>query len=51
MLQFTEMGVDERKALISALLRYCELDTFAMVIPFEYWREQLKAHFGNIVAA
>jgi hypothetical protein len=40
MMQFSEMSVTERDALRKALLRYCELDTFAMVLLFEYLREQ-----------
>lgn len=31
-MQFTEMGSDERDRVRSALLKYCELDTFAMVL-------------------
>lgn len=39
MMQFTEMSQSERDALRSALLRYCELDTLAMVFLYEYLRE------------
>jgi hypothetical protein len=39
MMQFTEMSDIERRALREALLKYCELDTFAMVLLVEYWRE------------
>ena len=35
-MQFTEMSYEERKALADALLRYCELDTLAMVMLYEY---------------
>ncbi len=38
-MQFTEMSEAERCALANALLKYCELDTFAMVMVYEYWRE------------
>ena len=38
-LQFTEMSEVERDRLNAALLRYCELDTLAMVMIFEAWRE------------
>jgi len=34
-LQFSEMSKEERKELSSALLRYCELDTIAMVMIYE----------------
>ena len=36
-IQFHEMHDDERKALEEGLLRYCELDTFAMVMIYEAW--------------
>jgi len=36
-MQFTEMEDDERTALKSALLQYCELDTLAMVMIYEHW--------------
>jgi hypothetical protein len=34
-LQYTDMTNEERQALISALYRYCELDTLAMVMLVE----------------
>ena len=37
-IQFTEMSNYEREELRSALLKYCELDTLAMVMIFEAWR-------------
>lgn len=40
-MQFTEMTPEERKAMQEALLRYCELDTFAMGILIEYFRERV----------
>jgi hypothetical protein len=36
-MQFTEMSETERKELRKALLKYCELDTLAMVFIVEYW--------------
>ena len=36
-IQFTEMSDYEREELRSALLKYCELDTLAMVMIFEAW--------------
>ena len=36
-MQFTEMSELERDALTRALLRYCELDTMAMVMIMEAW--------------
>jgi len=40
-LQFIDLPEDERAALQSGLLRYCELDTLAMVMIVEDWREML----------
>ncbi len=40
-LQFADMSVQERKEIESALLKYCELDTLAMVMIYE--------HFVNLV--
>ncbi|WP_297099327.1 DUF2779 domain-containing protein [uncultured Draconibacterium sp.] len=41
-MQFSNMTKEEREALIHGLLRYCELDTLAMVMIFEAWREWIK---------
>jgi len=38
-MQFANMPKEEKEALIQGLLRYCELDTLAMVMIFEAWRE------------
>jgi uncharacterized protein DUF2779 len=38
-MQYTEMGEAEREALRKGLLMYCELDTLAMVMIIEAWRE------------
>ncbi len=40
-LQYTDMSISERKKLIDALLRYCELDTLAMVMIWEHFREEV----------
>jgi hypothetical protein len=37
-MQFTEMSDVERKAIIKGLLKYCELDTLAMVMIWEHWK-------------
>jgi hypothetical protein len=37
-MQYTEMESVERDRLTEALLKYCELDTLAMVMLFEHWR-------------
>ncbi len=41
-LQFSEMSSEERHKIQDALLKYCELDTFAMVLIWEYWTERLS---------
>lgn len=38
-LQYTDMPEEERLAIKASLLKYCELDTLAMVMIFEYFRE------------
>jgi len=38
-LQFSEMSDYEREELIAALKKYCELDTLAMVMIVEAWRD------------
>jgi hypothetical protein len=41
-MQFTEMSDLEVTKISEALLRYCELDTLAMVMIYEYWRDECK---------
>jgi len=41
-MQFTQMSDVEREELKNALLRYCELDTLAMVMLYEHWVEITK---------
>lgn len=38
-LQYTDMPKEERLAIKQSLLKYCELDTLAMVMIWEYFRE------------
>jgi hypothetical protein len=38
-LQFTDMSTNEADAIKNALLKYCELDTLAMVMIFEHLKE------------
>lgn len=38
MLQHTDMSPTERENITKALLRYCELDTMAMVMIYEAWK-------------
>lgn len=40
-MQFTQMSEAESEKVAQALLKYCELDTFAMVMIFEYWKHEL----------
>jgi len=41
-MQFTDMSDYERENLEAGLLKYCELDTLAMVMIYEAWREWIK---------
>ena len=41
-MQFTEMDEEERALVVEGLLRYCELDTLAMVMIYEYWLNELQ---------
>ena len=36
-LQFTDMPDNEREIILQALLKYCELDTLAMLMIYEHW--------------
>jgi hypothetical protein len=38
-LQFEDLSAAQRTQIEQALLRYCELDTFAMVMILEAWLE------------
>jgi hypothetical protein len=38
-IQFMQMTETERTLVIQGLLKYCELDTLAMVMIFEHWKE------------
>jgi hypothetical protein len=44
-MQFTQMSEGERDRVSSALLKYCELDTFAMVLIYQYWKELIEISF------
>lgn len=41
-MQFEEMSDFERAEIQTALLKYCELDTLAMVMIYEGWVDMLK---------
>jgi hypothetical protein len=41
-MQFTQMGEEERQFIRRSLLKYCELDTLAMVMIWEEWNHQLQ---------
>ena len=38
-MQFSDMTNEERNAIISGLLKYCELDTLAMLMVYEHWMD------------
>jgi len=41
-MQFTQMSDKERQKVKEGLLRYCELDTLAMVMIWEYWNDMVN---------
>jgi hypothetical protein len=41
-MQFSEMSQEESNAVSAGLLKYCEMDTFAMVLIYEYWKYELE---------
>jgi hypothetical protein len=41
-LQYVDMSAEERGLLVKGLLRYCELDTLAMVMIYEHWKSVLN---------
>jgi len=42
------MKPEERKHIHSSLLKYCELDTLAMVMIWEDWQQQLRFCESNV---
>ncbi len=45
-MQFTEMSEKERDELKKALLKYCEVDTLAMVMIVEAWKDRIMESSG-----
>jgi len=41
-MQFASITDTERDSIVKGLLRYCELDTLAMVLLWEYWHDFIK---------
>lgn len=41
-MQFTTMSPEERKAIVNGLLKYCELDTLAMVMIYQHWQNEIS---------
>jgi hypothetical protein len=41
-MQFAQISDIEREGIIKGLLKYCELDTLAMVMVWEYWMDIIK---------
>jgi len=46
-LQFSSVPGDQREHIRQALLKYCELDTMAMVMIWEYWNTILQKQKNN----
>lgn len=47
-MQFGSITDKERESIIKGLLRYCELDTLAMVLVWEYWHDLINKTSKNI---
>ena len=43
-IQYVEMSPNEREIIKQSLLKYCELDTLAMVMIYEFFASELKIH-------
>ena len=43
-IQYLEMSSAEREIIKKSLLKYCELDTLAMVMIYEFFASQLQIH-------
>ena len=43
-MQFMDMTDTERNAIINGLLKYCELDTLAMIMIWEYWKNKVNGN-------
>ena len=47
-IQYLDMSIEEREIIKESLLKYCELDTLAMVMIYEFFASELKIHgFSN----
>ncbi len=46
-MQFTEMTQLEKEKISAGLLRYCELDTLAMVMIYEYFQHEVSINKSN----
>jgi len=46
-MQFSEMTQLEYDRVANALLKYCELDTFAMVAIYQYWKHEIDSARGG----
>lgn len=47
-MQFTEMTEVEADRVAGALLKYCELDTFAMVLIYQYWKNEIEKQLKKV---
>ena len=48
-MQFEEMSEYERSEIRQALLKYCELDTLAMVMIYEGWKELINIEIRRLI--
>jgi hypothetical protein len=47
-MQFEEMSEYERSEIRKALLKYCELDTLAMVMIYEGWKDLINQEKNKV---
>jgi hypothetical protein len=45
LLQFSDLDSDIRKRIVKGLLKYCELDTLAMVLLYEHWKSLSESKY------
>jgi hypothetical protein len=47
-MQFTQMSNEETNLVAQALLKYCELDTLAMVMIYQHWKNEIEHQLQKV---
>ncbi|MGE3263117.1 MAG: DUF2779 domain-containing protein [Bacteriovoracia bacterium] len=47
-MQFTQISAKETDFVIRALLKYCELDTLAMVMIYQHWKNEIEQQLQRV---